>query len=121
MKDFETKLRDIPLRKPSRHLDDRILGSGGGGSTRVPALQRRAPLWSAVAAAVFLAALGFMSGAKWKEGELESGRSWQPTVRIQVIYSSPGRPNPYDFTEPSPDLHEAEWKAETRILKGAKT
>lgn len=98
MEDFETKLKKLPLAKPSREVRDRIFASEPGGLRIFSLLGRRIPLgWAAVLAIV--TGLAGMSVSQLLRPAVEK------TVVLQTyVIKAPSEQNPLDFTEASTEF-----------------
>jgi hypothetical protein len=98
MDNLESKLRDLALRAPSHELDERILGLKPERHSRAV---RRVPLWSAVAASLVMASLGFGAGLTCHGTRTVDSPETRPPIRVELIYHSPSGTNPFDFTTAS--------------------
>jgi hypothetical protein len=101
VKDLESQLKKLSLRRPSPDMDDRVLSQ----RPERPLQHRRAlggvPLWATAAVAVVMAAGGFVAGVAWRGGRSGARSEERLGVVIHVIYDSRTPGNPFDFTRAS--------------------
>jgi len=107
MDNLGSKLKELSLRAPSQELDDRVLGLK---TERPPRPVRRVPLWSAVAASLVMASLGFAAGVACHGTRTVDSPETRPPIRVELIYDSPTGTNPFDFTTASTDFAHSEWE-----------
>lgn len=128
MEDLTSKLRRLATRQPSKSLDKRVLGVL---ESQPLISQGRAPrigLGWAIAAALFMGAVGFWAGlsqakAPGAADRPGASRGSSPhdvhhspeSKRIHVLVSSGDRGNPFDFSLPLEDDLVREWKTEIRL------
>ena len=132
MEDLTSKLRRLATRRPSKSLDERVLGEALRRNESQPlASQGRAPrigLGWAIAAALFMGAAGFWAGLSQAKAPGAAERPGIPpgssphnvdhapeSKEIQVVVSSGGAGNPFDFSLPLEDGLVGEWKTEIRL------
>lgn len=116
MDNLESKLKALSLRAPSQELDDRVLGLKPELPSRA---LRRVPLWSAVAASLLMASLGFAVGVNCHGTRSADTPETRPPVRVELICDSPSGTNPFDFTAASSDVPDREW--EIVVISDAET
>ena len=116
MDNLESRLKDLSLRAPSQELDDRVLGLKPERPSRAA---RRVPLWSAVAASLVMASLGFAAGVTCHGAGSPDKPETRPPIRIELICDSPSGTNPFDFTPASSDFPAREW--EITVISDAET
>ena len=132
MEDLTSKLRRLATRRPSKSLDERVLGEALRRNESPPlASQGRAPrigLGWAIAAALFMGAVGFWAGLSQAKAP---GTADRPGIspgsspdnvdhspgskEIQVVVTSGGAGNPFDFSLPIEVDLVGEWKTEIRL------
>ncbi len=128
MEDLTSKLRRLATRRPSKSLDERVLGEALRRNESQPlASQGRAPrigLGWAIAAALLMGAVGFWAGlsqakAPGAADRPGASRDDHPpeSKRIQVLVSSGDAGNPFDFSLPLEDDLVREWKTEVRLTE----
>jgi hypothetical protein len=100
MNDFETRLKCVPLAKPSRELKSRIFGAQAITPAIVRLLRFRVPLGWAAGFALMAGLAGLVASQLWSKGPPESLR---PVTHIQIIRASTDR-NMFDFTEPTAEF-----------------
>ena len=121
MEDLTSKLRRLATRQPSKSLDERVLGEALRRNESQPlASQGRAPrigLGWAVAAAALVGAIGFWAGLTWGDAPGGAGGAGHSpeSKTIQVVVSSGGAGNPFDFSLPLEDGLVRKWKTEIRL------
>ena len=104
MDDFELRLKDLPLCKPSKHLRERIFGRKPMQSGLRRTLYRRIPLGLAALFSLMMGLMGFFIAHFLN---LQGGVGAPPrqgSVNVQIIYQAPANRNIFDFTEPSVDF-----------------
>ena len=116
MDNLESNLRKLPLRAPSERLDDRVLGLKPERTSRAA---QRVPVWSAVAASLLMAGLGFAAGLNCRGAGTVDSPEADPPIRVELIYDSPTGTNPFDFTTASTDFSHGEW--ELTVIAGTET
>ena len=137
MEDLTSKLRRLTTRHPSKSLDERVLGilESQPLASRPLASQSRVPrigLGWAVAAALLMGAVGFWAGLSQAKAPGDSDRPGaQPgssphnvdhspgSKEIQVVVTSGGAGNPFDFSLPIEVDLVQEWKTEIRLNAGS--
>ena len=127
MEDLTSKLRRLATRRPSKSLDERVLGEALRRNESQPlASQGRAPrigLGWAIAAALFMGAVGFWAGLSQAKAPGAAVRPGAPhnvghspeSKEIRVVVSSDGAGNPFDFSLPIEADLVGEWKTEIRL------
>ena len=132
MEDLTSKLRRLATRRPSKSLDERVLGEAlRRNESRPLASQGRAPrigLGWAIAAALLMGTVGFWAGLSQAKAPGDSDRPGaQPgsspdnvdhspgSKEIQVVVTSGGAGNPFDFSLPIEVDLVGEWKTEIRL------
>ena len=118
MDDLEANLRKLPLRVPSPMLDLRVAAQMPQRPTEQPAPRWRVPLWSAAAASIAMAIVGFGAGVAWRGEKPAVGVPIAPPVTVQVIYNAPASGNPFDFTHASEFLPAGEMEAKIQTGRG---
>ena len=92
----------------------------GAGRPELPSRAlRRVPLWSAVAASLLMASLGFAVGVNCHGTRSADTPETRPPVRVELICDSPSGTNPFDFTAASSDVPDREW--EIVVISDAET
>jgi len=122
MDELESRLRSLPLRRPSPGLDDRVFGSarpaGAGAERQAGRSPARVPLWSAAAAAILMGLLGY--GLRWLTAPAAAERRPAlPIVTTEIIVRPAADAMPFDFTRPSDPWLEGPLQAELVHVKGA--
>ncbi|MDP2898159.1 MAG: hypothetical protein Q8Q12_16610 [bacterium] len=119
MKEMESKLKDLPLRRPSADLDGRLLREKPERPMQPHWRRQRVSVWATAIVGVMMAVAGFVAGAAWRSGKHTSRPGEPPRVVIQVIYNSPDSRNPFDFTRASHLFPAQEVETTTLKLKTA--
>lgn len=108
MNDLESRLKEMPLAKPSPRLRQRIFdGMPDRRRRRGPAsiFQVRIPLGWAAAAAILMGLVGFaaarQSGPNLPQTPAPRGSS---RVEVQIVEVPAGRPHFFDFTGAADDF-----------------
>ncbi len=120
--DFESKLRSLRLRQPSRELDERILAARTGQApTKICQSSRRISLRAAVAASLAAGLIGFAAGLAVRE--IPPGGPYGPVspAAVQVIYHDPSTGDPFDFTRVPGDVFPGQLKVTSQTVKGIGT
>jgi hypothetical protein len=118
MNDFEKRLRQTPRKMPSPELDRRI--EELLLTTPAPSI----PVWRSVgiqwAAAACLVAgfVGFIVGSLWQKTLDRPTVAARPPVTFQVICTTPGSNNPFDFTSVDNWQTTQHWTVKTSTNKG---
>ena len=114
-----SKLKRLALRRPSKDLDDRVLGVLRVES-ETPSLGRghKVSQWWSIAASLLMAALGFLAGAAWRNGPASRPSVSPPPARIQVVLDR--SINPFDYSTWGEDERGGNWKTEVVLGKGSK-
>ena len=107
MDNLESRLRDLSLQAPSQELDERVLGLKPERPSRAV---RRVPLWSAVAASLLMASVGFAAGLNCRGVGTADTPGTRPPISVELICESPSGTNPFDFTGASSDFPAREWE-----------
>ena len=116
MDNLESKLKGLSLRVPSQELDERVLGL----KPELPShAVRRVPLWSAVAASLVMAGLGFAAGVTCHGTGSPRPTETRPPISVELICESPCGANPFDFTAVSSDFPAREW--ELKVISDTET
>lgn len=102
MDDFESKLKRLPVCKPSVGLRERIFGQRPARVRPRGTFTRRIPVGWAALLALSTGLAGFSIARVW-EGEGRSPLASETgTVQVKVIYEAPASRHVFDFTEASP-------------------
>lgn len=127
MEDLTSKLRRLATRRPSKSLDERVLGVLESQPLSSQARAPRIGLGWAIAAAALVGAIGFWAGLTWggapggapggadRPGAPHNVDHSPESKTIQVVVSSRGTGNPFDFSLPLEDSLVGEWKTEIRL------
>ena len=114
MNDFESRLKDIPLRSPSSELDDRILSETARHRAEVVDTTRRISLGWAVAASLAACFLGFLGGLSWQDARSPESTATPVPIQVRVIYEPSLARDPFDLSkQPEPLLGR---DVQTRVL-----
>ena len=117
MKKLESRLRRLQLRSPSEALDTRVLAHSREHPTRLSRERWRVPVWATSVIAIATGLAGFVGGVAWRSGERAAPPGAPSQVSVQVIYDSPGRRNPFDFTRASHFFPGSEMETSTTKLQ----
>lgn len=118
MDDLISKLKGLAIRRPSKDLDDRVLGLLGVDSASPSVRGRRVSPWWTLAASLLMAALGFLAGATWRGGAASSPSVPPPPARIEVVLER--SINPFDYSGTSEEERGGGWNTKVVLGKGSK-
>jgi len=100
MDEFELRLKNLLLSKPSEDLRGRIFGRGPDRAVLAGILRRPIRLGWAVAFALAIGLVGFFSARL--QSEITAPRSISPEVIVEIcIVESGSNRNDFDLTKPS--------------------
>ena len=114
MKELESKLKGLPVRRPSADLDDRVLREKPEQPMQPYRQRRRVSVWVTAIVGLMMALVGFVAGAAWRGGGQTARPEGPPRAVIQVIHNSAGSRNRFDFTRASHFLPAGEMETTTR-------
>lgn len=101
MKKLESKLKRLHPKVPSGSLDSRVLSQKPLHCAQRRRERWRVPIWVTSVIAIATGFAGFVGGFAFRRREQTSPPSAPAPVSVHVIYDSPGRRNPFDFTRAS--------------------
>ena len=98
MDELIRKLKEAPLRAPSKNLDESVATRLKTQVDRLPSEGRRVGIGWAVAASLLMGVAGFLGGAAWGDDSGSRPIESPATSRIQVVVDSF---DPFDFSTPA--------------------
>ena len=104
MKDFEDRLRSLPMREPSHELRGRIFGKKTRQSALRSIVYTRIPVAWAAAVSIVMGFVGFFIGFMWVTAIQPESPIRAASVNVQIIYQAPRTPHVFDFTEAATDF-----------------
>ncbi len=114
MKNFEDRLKKVSRKAPSPQLDRRV--------EELLAVRPRRRLavnvWWAAAACLLTGLVGFTAGSVGGRAPAAQPATAPQEVALQVVYSSPGSPNPFDLTSVNDSATTKPWKVITSVNQG---
>lgn len=99
MQDFESKLRDVSLRRPSPGLDRRIQTLTSWEPYPTMSREKRISLGWAFAFALLMGIVGFAIGVRWDGKKVSPDFSSFPQTQVHIIYYPAGGKPIFDFTQ----------------------
>jgi hypothetical protein len=104
MDEFEKKLKALTLVKPSKDLRQRIFGDALKEKPWDRLLSSRIPLAWAAGAALLMWLAGFFMAFLFNHLTPTPSQGSRPIMNVNIIYEAPQTPNPFDFTNSTPDF-----------------
>lgn len=104
MKDFEDRLKRLPICKPSDELRERIFGKETPRSALRSILCGRIPVAWAAGASVAMGVVGFLIAFLWIPATQRETPIREASMNVQIIYQAPKTPHVFDFTETAVDF-----------------
>jgi len=104
MDEFEKKLKSLTLVKPSKDLRQRIFPKSQKEKIWHRIFSSRVPLAWAAGAALLMWLAGFFMAHLLTSPPPAPSQISRPAMNVNIIYEAPQAPNPFDFTNSTPDF-----------------
>ena len=104
MKNFEDRLKRLPMCKPSRELRERIFGKETPRSALRSIIYGRIPVAWAAAVSIVMGFVGFLMAFLWVETTQPGAPIREASMNVQIIYQAPETSHVFDFTEAAMDF-----------------
>jgi hypothetical protein len=115
MKDFEDRLKGVSRREPSPALDRRVAELFARPRAARATRRRTIRVGWAVAASCLAGLVGFAAGVAWHGPTPPRTVHPAAPVTLQVVYASPGAPNPFDLTSVDDSGMTGPWEVKTHV------